>query len=218
MHRQQLNRWVFSNARTLALASVSLTVVLIAIIVLGPLWRGNYNIVEDGISQFALGEHGWIGTVYFALSAVLMAAFARSLTLSIPPSKTLKIATWMLYVIGACLVLLVFVKTEPQRGYWPLHRIIHDVISSVGAGLLPLACLLVAFSIKNDKTWRSLAAYSFATAILLALIDAMSITFFLHIHIVGLQQRLLFLVAFSWVVAMSLETLRVSSGKSSLDP
>ena len=214
MEKQRLCSSVFSNPRLMALAGLILPLVLLLILALAPLLRGAYDLIEDGISQFALGEHGWTGNAYFILSAVLVAAFARGLALSIAPSRPLKAATRMLYVISVCLALLVFAQTESQRDFWPVHRIVHDAISSMGAGLLPLSCFLIAWSIKNNPGWRSLSVYSFAVAILLVMIESLSITFFLHIHIVGLQQRLLFLVAFSWMVVMSLKILRASSGKS----
>jgi hypothetical protein len=202
----------------MALAGLILPLILLLILALAPLLRGSYDLIEDGISQFALGEHSWIGNAYFILSALLVAAFARGLVLSIAPSRLLKAATRMLYIISVCLALLVFVQTESQRDFWPVHRIVHDAISSVGAGLLPLSCILIAWSIKNNPGWRSLSAYSFAVAILLVIIEALSITFFLHIHIVGLQQRLLFLVAFSWMVVMSWKMFRLSSAKAQTTP
>jgi hypothetical protein len=213
MGKQHSRLAFFSNPTAMATAGITIPVFLTILIVLAPFARGNYNLIEDGISQFALGKQSWMGELYFVLAALMITTFARSLTLSLPPSGALNSATKMLYIMGLSMVLLLFFKTEPLRGSWPIHRVIHEALSAITCTLLPIACFFISHSIKKDAVWHSLAGFTAITGVFLAAIDAASVVYLFQIHIVGLQERLLSLGAFTLIIVISARILRRSRSR-----
>ena len=121
----------------------------------------------DWPSGLALGPYGWIMTLTFAISGVLIVIFALGLRLSLPPGRLTTISVWLLILGGAGMVGLISptdktIRTTPRT--W--HGILHDSsFALIGLTLMPAMILLGIIFWKAER-WKNLALYTWLTAAL----------------------------------------------------
>ena len=121
----------------------------------------------DWPSGLALGDHGWIMTLTFVLSGLMMTFFASGLRLSLHPSRLSFTSTVALSLAGIFLAGLAF-TTDPTIRSTPAtwHGRLHD-LSFVMLGLMLMpAMLLLGFVFRADAHWRGLASYTWLTVAL----------------------------------------------------
>ena len=121
----------------------------------------------DWPSGLALGPYGWIMTLTFLLSGLMMTLFAYGLRLGLPRSRWTSLSTWLLAIAGLGLVGLTFttdptIRTTPHT--W--HGLLHDSSFVVlGLTFMP-AMILLGFVFRKDPHWENLATYTWATVAL----------------------------------------------------
>ena len=121
----------------------------------------------DWPSGLALGPLGWIMTLTFLISGILIIFFASGLRLSLPSLLSARIATWLLIAAGYGLVGLTFstdktIRTTPKT--W--HGLIHDSsFTVIGFTLMP-AMILLGLIFLKDPRWKNLAIYTWITVAL----------------------------------------------------
>lgn len=121
----------------------------------------------DWPSGLALGDFGWIMTVTFIVSGLMMAIFALGLRLSLPRSPVTSIAALALTCAGLALAGLAF-STDPTltSTFRTWHGRLHDLSFVVlGLTLMP-AMILFGFAFQQDSLWASLAPYTWITVAL----------------------------------------------------
>jgi len=121
----------------------------------------------DWPSGLALGDYGWIMTITFILSGLMMTIFASGLRLSLPPSRITLISTFILSLAGLALAGLAF-TTDPTIRSTPAtwHGRLHDLsFVMLGVTLIP-AIVLLGFGLRSDKRWKSLSLYTWITVAL----------------------------------------------------
>ena len=125
----------------------------------------------DWPSGLALGPYGWIMTVTFFLSGLLIIFFASGLRLRLPRLRLATISAWMLIAAGYGLIGLVSptdktldktIRNMPATWHGRLHDSSFVVI---GLTLMP-AMILLGFVFLKDKRWKHLAAYTWITVVL----------------------------------------------------
>ena len=121
----------------------------------------------DWPSGLALGPIGWIMTLTFFLSGLLIIVFASGLRLRLPPLRSARIAIWLLILSGVGMMGLISptdktIRTTPKT--W--HGILHDSsFTVIGLTLMP-AMILLGFVFLKDKRWKNLAVYTWITVTL----------------------------------------------------
>jgi hypothetical protein len=121
----------------------------------------------DWPSGLALGPYGWIMTLTFALSGMLIIVFAAGFRLSLPPGRLTTISTWLLVLAGIGMIGLISptdktIRTTPKT--W--HGILHDAsFTVIGLTLMP-AMILLGFVFLKDVRWKNLAVYTWITVVL----------------------------------------------------
>ena len=172
--------------------------------------RPGYRPLYHPVSALALGSRGWVQTSNFVVTGVLMIAAAagtrEALDVTIGPS--------LLALFGVGLVVSGVFTMDPMRGYPPgtapgtpailsrRHKV-HDafgfvVFSSLGAAE-------IAFGLALEGGWR---IYSFATAALLVvLMIVFGVAWERDRPRMGLLQRLMVLVGWTWVTLLFLSLL-----------
>jgi hypothetical protein len=121
----------------------------------------------DWPSGLALGPYGWIMTLTFAISGVLIMIFAAGLRFSLPPGRLTTISIWLLVLAGVGMIGLVSptdktIRTTPKT----LHGILHDSsFAVIGLTLMP-AMILLGFVFRKDVRWKNLAVYTWITVAL----------------------------------------------------
>lgn len=127
-------------------------------------WRLNSPL--DWPSGLALGPYGWIMTLTFFLSGILIIVFASGLRLSLPPVRPALIATWLLIAAGFGMIGLVSptdktIRTTPAT----VHGRLHDA-SFVVIGLTLMPAMLLLGFVYFKKGQRGLAIYTWLTTAL----------------------------------------------------
>lgn len=121
----------------------------------------------DWPSGLALGDYGWIMTVTFILSGLMMTLFASGLRLSLPRSRLTLISTFTLSLAGLALACLAFTTDPTIRstpGTW--HGRLHDTsFVMLGLTLMP-SMLALGFAFRKDDHWKGLALYTWITVAL----------------------------------------------------
>lgn len=127
-------------------------------------WHPLNDPTFDWPSGLALGDFGWVMTLTFLGSGLLMTIFASGLRISLPRSRVTFFSTLALTLASLALAGLAFttdptIRTTP--GTW--HGRLHDLsFVLLGLTLMP-AMLLLGFAFRQDKHWRSLSVYTWAT-------------------------------------------------------
>ena len=121
----------------------------------------------DWPSGLALGKYGWIMTVTFLLSGLMMMIFASGLRLSLPQTQITFISTFILSLAGIALAGLAF-TTDPTIRSTPAtwHGRLHDLsFVALGITLMP-AMILLGFAFRTDEHWVGLSLYTWITVAL----------------------------------------------------
>lgn len=127
-------------------------------------WHPIQDPTFDWPSGLALGDYGWVMTVTFLLSGLMMAVFASGLRLSLPRSPLTILATLALTVAGLALAGLAF-TTDPTltSTFRTWHGILHDLSFVIlGLTLMP-AMILIGFVFRRDPRWSDLSSYTWLT-------------------------------------------------------
>src|SRR5215510_8435601 len=114
----------------------------------------------DWPSGLALGDYGWVMTLTFILSGLMMTLFASGLHLGLQPVFMSRVAALALSLAGLALAGLAF-TTDPTIRSTPAtwHGILHDLsFVLLGLTLMP-ALLLFGFAFRGDPYWKNLAMY-----------------------------------------------------------
>lgn len=127
-------------------------------------WKLNAPL--DWPSGLALGPYGWIMTLTFLISGILIIVFASGLRLSLPAFHSALIAVWLLIAAGFGMIGLVSptdktIRTTPATWHGRLHDASFAVI---GLTLMPAMLLLGFVFFKNGQ--KSLAIYTWITTAL----------------------------------------------------
>jgi hypothetical protein len=121
----------------------------------------------DWPSGLALGDYGWIMTVTFILSGLMMILFASGLRLSLSRVRPAGTGTLLLSLAGLALMGLSF-TTDPTlttiTRTW--HGLLHDAsFVLLGLTLMP-AMIALGFAFRNNEYWNPLYLYTWITVAL----------------------------------------------------
>lgn len=128
-------------------------------------WKLNAPL--DWPSGLALGPIGWIMTLTFFVSGILIIVFASGLRLSLLSLRSAGIAIWLLILAGVGMIGLISptdktIRTTPKT--W--HGILHDSsFAAIGLTLMP-AMILLGYVFRKDPRWQNLAVYTWITVAL----------------------------------------------------
>lgn len=121
----------------------------------------------DWPSGLALGPYGWIMTLTFLISGILIILFAAGLRFTLPRLKLSTICIWLLFLSGVGMIGLISPtdKTlDPSPRTW--HGILHDSsFVVIGLTLMP-AMILLGFVFRRDPRWQDLVVYTWITVAL----------------------------------------------------
>ncbi len=121
----------------------------------------------DWPSGLALGPYGWLMTLTFFLSGLLMIIFALGFRLSLPRIRLATISIWLLVLSGVSLIGLISSTDKTMdRPLRTWHGILHDAsFTVIGLTLMP-AMILLGFVFRKDERWKGLALYTWITVAL----------------------------------------------------
>src|SRR5690349_12628732 len=121
----------------------------------------------DWPSGIALGPYGWIMTLTFITSGLLISLLGYQLKAELKSNRDSMIGTTLLFCAGLAMASLAF-ETDPTRRTTPMtwHGILHDLSFVVlGLTLMPSMIYLGKAFLENPR-WRNLVRYTWGTAAL----------------------------------------------------
>jgi hypothetical protein len=156
----------------------------------------------DWPSGLALGPYGWIMTLAFALSGILIILFAAGFRISLPTGRLTVISIWLLVLAGVGMIGLISPTDKTiDRPLRTWHGILHDSsFVVIGITLMP-AMILLGFVFRKDERWKDLAAYTWITVALA--IPAFWLKFFAFYFFL--------LAILIWCEVMAFRLLRITS-------
>jgi hypothetical protein len=133
--------------------------------------RAGYDPLRHPVSSLEFGPSGWVQSVNFVLTGVLVVLFAwaaRAIVRSVGGGRTVWI---LLTLVGLGLVGAGFFPPDPLSGYPPgsaptapdpsLHRVLHDLFSTPVFTALPAAAVVMArrFARVRLRAWAVCSAH-----------------------------------------------------------
>ena len=121
----------------------------------------------DWPSGLALGPYGWLMTLTFLISGLLIIVFAIGLRLSLARIRLANISIWLLILAGIGMIGLISPTDKTMdRPLRTWHGILHDSsFTVIGLTLMP-AMILLGFVFLRDARWKNLAVYTWITVAL----------------------------------------------------
>ena len=127
-------------------------------------WHPIHDPTFDWPSGLALGPFGWIMTLTFIVTGLLMTLFARRLFLDLKPTPASKLGATLMALAGLFLAALAFTTDPTIRDYpatW--HGSLHDLsFLLLGLTLFP-AMTILGFAFRADERWKNFAYYTWGT-------------------------------------------------------
>ncbi len=121
----------------------------------------------DWPSGIALGPYGWIMTLTFIISGLLISLLGYQLKADLKSDRYARIGTTLLFCAGLAMASLAF-ETDPTRRTTPMtwHGILHDLSFVVlGLTLMP-SMIYLGNAFRENPRWRNLVKYTWGTAAL----------------------------------------------------
>ncbi len=195
---------------TLLIVGMAAAVVFVAVFLIEGALRPGYESTYHTVSQLSVGDRGWIQIANFLLMGVAMFAFAVGV------NRTLNTAVGavLLAIFGLGAIASGVFVTDPMRGYPPgaptgaaadatWHSKLHDAVAPPMFLAIFGACLTLAGRL--DGPWR---LYTMLTAIVgLALTIGTALAYQRDAANLGLIQRALLLVYWSWIFLLGIHLL-----------
>ena len=178
-------------AATIALIGVATFMVGVALL---HLLKRDLNPTQHFISEYALGDFGWIQRVDFL--AVGVGTIALALTLSRVVKDPGRIAPIFIGLFGVSAVAVAFVQIDGPQPITTEGQA-HEMISAVGFVLLISGMFVMARKFRNDPAWSALRRPTIAWAV------TASVFLVFMIILGGIGQRIFIVACFSWMLAMA---------------
>ncbi len=135
---------------------------------------------NDALSEYALGDYGWLMNLAFFSVAAGFAAVAVLMTLSLSPSRSGRIGIALLFLAAIAWVLLGAGNIDAEGADQTFHGLVHGVGFVVGFPASFAAPLVLARAFRRDEGWRGfrrptlILGLSALGAFVLAFMDAFS--------------------------------------------
>lgn len=159
---------------------------------------------EHFISEYALGQLGWLVTLAFFVVGVGTLALALGLHTSLEPGERVATSVFLMATAGISFIVLGIFKIDPlledgTTGYTPAG-ITHLVAGLVLFLSLIVGALMLRGVFGSDARWRGLepAALRFAMGMLVAPV----VMFAVPLGAVGLAQRALVAIMVTWLAVV----------------
>jgi hypothetical protein len=201
--RAETTRWL----GVAALASVGLWV-LIVIVLHGV--KSDLDPVETYISDYAIGDNGWLMTTAFVIVGLGMLCLAMGLRASLAPGKRVLLGVILMAVTGVGFILAGIFTTDPTGADETTTEGSLHLLGSVLVFPVTIVNSFVLLGVfRRDPRWASFAErWRWAPWVLLV---GMIVTFNMPEEIVGLAQRVFAAMILGWFAAIALGVMATSS-------
>ena len=184
--------------RTFALMSLSGNALYIIAVLLLHFLRKDLYVVEHFVSEYALGNYGWILTIALFSLAIGQLSLLVGLTANIKLSIT-SLVTFSMWCL--CIFLVAIFPTNLPGATPTTANNIHNLSAFIAFTNLPVAMITWGSDFKKDTNWKKLTktSWTFGTlsfSLLIALILS-------PILFIGVTQRILTALDLSWLIIVA---------------
>ncbi|MFN2472220.1 MAG: DUF998 domain-containing protein [Gaiellaceae bacterium] len=109
---------------------------------------------NDALSEYALGDYGWLMNVAFFSVAVGFAALSVLFWLTLAQSRSGRIGVVLLAVAALAWILLGAGNIDPEGADQTFHGVVHAIGFLVGFPASFAAPLVLARAFRHDERWR----------------------------------------------------------------
>lgn len=174
-----------------------------------------YNFIRDSISSLAWTPLGWVQTIGFMITGLLIEAFIVGLILSIRAGCIrggwgFKLGAGIFVFFGFGILLVGALHTDPAGSPKTIEGMIHGVVAGIVFWFFPIASLLIAHCLRKEPYWKGLFLFTIITSgLALALLIA-RVWLPSELSWFGLYERILVLDEFIWFEIIAVRFLRLS--------
>ena len=193
---------------TLGIVGIGASVLaLIALHVLDP----GRSVMDETISEYALGDYGWLARANDIAVGVGIIAIALGLRETLAPGKRVT-ASWVsLLIVGLGFLVAAVFATDPRgAAESTTSGAIHGTAAFVTVLGLVIAAWLLRGVFARDDRYRRLARAQLWFAILIT-IGVVALLVLFEVGPAGLIQRLLVVVMVTWLLVLAVNLRRVES-------
>jgi len=194
----------------LALAGIVAPFMLGLADIIAALSSPEYDWARDSISSLALTPMGWIQTIGFLFSGLLVEVFVVGLFLSIRRRWGFGFSIGVFVCFGFGLLLIGAFQTDPSGAPDTIEGTIHSITAIVAFSIFPGACLLISPSLKSDPHWKGFFPYTIVTSVLALILLIIHLWLPKELGWFGLCERILVANMVIWVEVMAIQLLRLS--------
>jgi len=184
----------------------------------------NLNPFDRAMSDYAHGFQGWLA----ATGLIGLGIGSLALTLGLARDQRglrARAGQWCLAIWSVCgLAAGIFHDDLPSQPS-SLSGSIHGTAAILGIFILPIAALLIAWSVRRDRRWQKTARLLFAVAVAMVVGFVIVNLSFLPVLtsaqapvLFGLTERLFFLIALSWLALAAIGLLKATDGMTTTSP
>jgi hypothetical protein len=194
----------------LAGAGVLAPVIMIAADITLGLLNPGYSFLRSSISSLALTEFGWIQTLSFMATGLLMVLFVVGLFLGIEGIRGFRLGLGAMILFGFALLAVGAFHADLATSEPTFEGLVHGVAAKTVFWLFPVGVILIAPSLKKEPYWRPLFFYSLGAAVFAVGFMANSLRMPRDFAWFGLFERVLVADEIIWVLVMGIWLLRQS--------
>ena len=185
-------------AATISLLGVGTFMVGVALL---HLLKRDLSPTQHFISEYALGDFGWVQRIDFL--AVGLGTIALALTLSRVVKNPGRIAPIFIGCFGVSALLVAFVQIDGPQPITTEGQA-HEMISAIGFVLLLTGMFVMAKKFRSDAAWSALRTPTIVWAVIA------STTFVFMMVLGGVGQRIFIASCFSWMLAIAYHARRLA--------
>lgn len=186
---------IFANATILCLSYF--VAALIALHVLRP----DYEPRNHFISDYAIGEYGWVMTTAFLALSGACGTLMVGMSIDGPKAITGRIGSGLLGIASIGLILTAIYETDLPGGPYTRSGNIHEMTFRVNTLSLIFGTLLLSISFGNSENWRTYRRTALSLFVLIAIAVVIQFKTLHKGAPYGLANRFFCLVMISWLFA-----------------
>ncbi len=191
------------SAQLLALAGIGGPILFVLVFTIDGWLSPGYSSLSQSVSSLGTtGTYAWIQNTNFVVFGLLLMAFAVGFSRQmreVLSREALRTSTLLLLLTGAGLVNDGFFTQDSVTTF---QGLLHALGFLVIFASLIVALLLIGRQLSPIAAWRGYGWYSTITGLLTLGVLVLSAVLAAPLHMTGLFQRILVVVAFGWYVVM----------------
>jgi len=153
------------------------------------------------ISEYVLGDWGWVMNLAFAALGVAFLGLAHGLRSTLMPGRRVTASIRLIYITAVTVLATAFFNSDSvadqQANVSTWHGTLHDLFGFLGFACVTVATFFLRGVFTRDPQWRRFAPHALLFAIVIVVMFA--VTIFAPLDSFGVAQRVFVMVDVLWL-------------------